>query len=244
LAQPFSSIAGDITAHLSPEAVDIGTFFNGAKVYLSGDVSRDSEVVVRVSGMPQDVALKKKGKVLGLLWMNLGSITIHNAPNLYLVYISKDLEHIASTQPAKWKKLGFGFAALEKEIDMSAGEAEREAIFKEFLKLKESEGLYAIEAGGVRYGETESGDRTFKAVLEIPPRLSPGKYSVEAFSVKDGSVAARTKADLQVNQVGLPALISTLAFNRGALYGLLATIIAIAAGLLIGVIFKGEKGAH
>lgn len=244
LAQPFSLIAGGITAHLSPQAVDIGAFFNGAKVYLSGDVSRDSEVVVRASGMPQDVALKKKGKVLGLLWMNLGSITIHNAPTLYLVYVSKNLEHLIRTQPDKWKELGFGFAAVEKEIDVSAPEAESEETFQEFVKLKESEGLYAIEAGGVRYGETESGGRTFEAVLEIPPRLPPGKYLVETFAVKDGSLAARTAAELQVNQVGLPALISTLAFNRGALYGVLATVIAIAAGLLIGVIFKGEKGAH
>jgi uncharacterized protein (TIGR02186 family) len=244
LSQSTSFATGVITAHLSPKAVDIGTFFNGTKVYVSGHVSRDSEVLVRVSGMIEDVALKKKGKVLGLLWMNRGSITIHNAPNLYLVYISKNLEHLARTQPDKWKELGLGLSAVEKEIDMSAAAAESEAIFTEFLKLKESEGLYAIKAGRVRYGETDSGDRSFEAVVEIPPRLTPGKYSVETFAVKNGSVAAKTTADLQVKQVGLPAFISTLAFERGALYGFLAAIIAIAAGLLIGVIFKGEKGAH
>jgi uncharacterized protein (TIGR02186 family) len=244
LSQSTSFAAGIITAHLSPKAVDIGTFFNGTKVYLSGHISRDSEVLVRVSGMLQDVALKKKGKVLGLLWMNLGSITIHNAPNLYLVYVSKDLEHLASTQPDKWKELGLGFAAVEKEIDISAAEEESEAIFNEFLKLKESEGLYAIKAGLVRYGARVSGGRSFEAVLEIPPRLTPGKYAVEAFAVKNGSVAARTRADLQVKQVGFPALISALAFKRGALYGVLATVVAIVAGLLIGIIFKGEKGAH
>ena len=81
LSQPSSS-AGYLKALLTPEVVDIGAFFNGTKVYVSGDVSRDSEVVVRVSGMRQDVALKKKGKILGLLWMNLDSITIHNAPRI------------------------------------------------------------------------------------------------------------------------------------------------------------------
>ena len=244
LGQPFSSAAGYIEAHLTPEAVDIGAFFNGTKVYVSGNVSRDAEVVVRLSGMRQDVALKKKGKVLGLLWMNLGSITIHNAPNLYLVYISKDFEPTARTQPDKWEELGFGFAALKKEVDISSTEAESDAIFSEFLKLKESEGLYAIETGKVTYGEAQSGGKSFEAVLQIPPRLTPGKYSVETFAVVDGSVSARTAAELRVKQVGLPAFISGLAFKRGALYGLLATIIAIAAGLLIGVIFKGEKGAH
>ncbi|MEJ2429131.1 MAG: TIGR02186 family protein [Deltaproteobacteria bacterium] len=188
LGQPFSSAAGYIQAHLTPEAVDIGTFFNGTEVYVSGDVSREAEVVVRLSGMGQDVALKKKGKVLGLLWMNLGSITIHHA--------------------------------------------------------KESEGLYAIEPGKVTYGVGESGGKSFEAVVQIPPRLTPGKYLVETFAVKDGTVEASTKAELQVKQVGLPAFISGLAFKRGALYGLLATIIAIAAGLLMGVLFKGEKGAH
>ena len=244
LGQPLSFAAEYIQAHLTPEAVDIGTFFNGTEVYVSGNVSRDAEVVVRLSGMRQDVALKKKGKVLGLLWMNLGSITIHNAPTLYLVYISDDLETTARTQPDKWEDLGFGFAALKKKVDISSAEGDSEEIFGEFLKLKESEGLYAIEPGRVTYGEGESGGKSFEAVLQIPPRLTPGKYLVETFAVKDGSVEASTKAELQVKQVGFPAFVSGLAFKRGALYGLLATIIAIAAGLLMGVLFKGEKGAH
>lgn len=244
LGWPFSSAASYLKARLSPEGVDIGAFFNGAKVYITGDVSRDAEVVVRLSGMPQDVALKKKGKILGLLWMNLYSITIHNVPNLYLIYVSKDFKATARAQPDKLEELGFGFAALKKQVEISSGEAERDAVFEEFLKLKESEGLYAIETGEITYGEAESGGKSFGAVLQIPPRLTPGKYVVETFAVKDGAVAARTTADLQVRQVGLPALISKLAFKHGALYGLLAAIIAIAAGLLMGVIFKGEKGAH
>ncbi|MCG6916603.1 MAG: TIGR02186 family protein [Deltaproteobacteria bacterium] len=244
LGRPFSSAASYVKAHLSPEAVDIGAFFNGAQVYVTGDVSRDAEVVVRLSGMGQNVALKKKGKILGLLWMNLGSVTIHNVPNLYLIYISKDFKPTAGAQPDKWEELGLGFAALKKQVDISSAEAESEAVFEEFLKLKESEGLYAIETGQVTYGEAESGGKSFRAVLQIPPRLTPGKYLVETFAVKDASVAARTTAELQVKQVGLPAFISRLAFKHGALYGLLAAIIAIAAGLLMGVIFKGEKGAH
>ena len=244
LGQPFSSAAGYIEAHLTPEAVDIGAFFNGTEVYVSGDVSPEAEVVVRLSGMRHDVALKKKGKVLGLLWMNLDSITIHRVPNLYLVYISKNLESTMRTEPSKWEELGFGFAALKKEVKVSPAEADSEAIFKEFVELKKSEGLYAIEPGKVAYGEGESSGKSFEAILQIPPRLVPGKYVVETFAVKDGSVESRTTAELQVKQVGFPAFITRLAFKHGALYGLLATIIAIAAGLLIGVIFKGEKGAH
>ena len=244
LGQPFSSAASYIKAHLSPEAVDIGTFFNGTQVYVTGDVSLDAEVVVRLSGMPQDVTLKKKGKILGILWMNLDSVTIHNVPNLYLVYIAEDFNPTAGALPDRWEELGLGFAALKKQVDISSAQGESEAVFEEFLQLKESEGLYAIETDQINYGEAESGRKAFRAVLQIPPRLTPGKYLVEAFAVKDGSVAARTTAELQVKQVGLPAFISRLAFKHGALYGLLAAIIAIAAGLLMGIIFKGEKGAH
>jgi uncharacterized protein (TIGR02186 family) len=244
VGRPFSSATGDIRAHLTPEAVDIGAFFNGTEVYVSGDVSRDAEVVVRLTGMRHDVALKKKGKVLGLLWMNLDSITIHRVPNLYLVAISKDLESTIRTEPSKWEELGFGFAALKKEVKVSPAEAGSETIFREFVELKKSEGLYAIETGKVTYGEAASGSKSFQAILQIPPRLVPGKYLVEAFAVKDGSVESRTTAELQVEQIGFPALIFRLAFEHGALYGVLATIIAIAAGLLMGVVFKGEKGAH
>lgn len=242
--QPVALSANSVCAHLTPECVEIGAFFNGCKIFVSGEVPQDAQVAVRLSGMRKDVALKNKGKVLGLLWMNLGNLTIHNAPSIYLVCLSKDLEKFAETQPEKWEKLSISFDSLKKQINIGSAGKDSEAIFKEFLKLRESEGLYAIQTGSVKYGTSQGGGKSFQAALEIPPRLTPGKYLVEVFAVKEGSVAARTARELKVSQVGLPSFLTTLAYKRGGIYGVLATIVAIVAGLLIGVIFKGAKGGH
>jgi hypothetical protein len=39
-------------------------------------------------------------------------------------------------------------------------------------------------------------------------------------------------------------MMSSMAFNHGTLYGIVAVMVAILAGLLTGVVFKGGKGAH
>ena len=49
--------------------------------------------------------------------------------------------------------------------------------------------------------------------------------------------------EIEAKKVGMPAFITSFAFNHGTLYGVLAVLVAIIAGLVTGVIFKGEK-AH
>ena len=65
------------------------------------------------------------------------------------------------------------------------------------------------------------------------------KYAVSA-----GEVRAQASQPLEVKMVGLPALLSSFAFQNGALYGLFAVVVALLAGLVIGVVFSGSKGAH
>jgi hypothetical protein len=42
--------------------------------------------------------------------------------------------------------------------------------------------------------------------------------------------------------VGFPAMLTTLAYEHGATYGILAVIIAIMTGFAIGFLFKGGGG--
>ncbi|MGO9531585.1 MAG: TIGR02186 family protein, partial [Syntrophobacteraceae bacterium] len=62
-------------------------------------------------------------------------------------------------------------------------------------------------------------------------------------AIRNGEVIARAEQPLTVNLVGFPALLAQLAFGHAALYGILATLIALLAGLAVGLIFQG-KGAH
>ena len=64
------------------------------------------------------------------------------------------------------------------------------------------------------------------------------------FTVEGGAITGTARREIDAREVGMPAWISALAFNHGTLYGVLAVLVAIIAGLVTGIIFKGEKGAH
>jgi len=97
--------------------------------------------------------------------------------------------------------------------------------------------------GNITYGPASDGKRSFTAEIPIPSRLSPGAYLVELIAVRDGSIIARAEQPVTANLVGFPALLSNLAFGHAALYGILATVMAVLAGLAIGIVFQ-SRGAH
>jgi hypothetical protein len=63
-------------------------------------------------------------------------------------------------------------------------------------------------------------------------------------AVRDGRVAERAQASFTVARTGVVAWLSDMAFNRAALYGIMAVVIAIIAGFAVGMIFKKGGGAH
>ncbi len=46
--------------------------------------------------------------------------------------------------------------------------------------------------------------------------------------------------EIEVRMVGFPAFLATLAYEHAALYGIVAVVIAIATGFLMGFLFKGK----
>jgi hypothetical protein len=85
--------------------------------------------------------------------------------------------------------------------------------------------------------------KVFKTTIPVPSRLSPGQYTVEVAAVRNDEIVARASMPVNVALTGFPALLSSLAFANGAMYGILATVIAVLAGLGIGLVFQ-SKGAH
>lgn len=242
-AQP--AISGTpISVNLEPNVIAIGALFSGAQTFVSGMVPADSEVVVIVSGRKDDLTLKKKGRAFGLVWMNLDSVTFHQAPVLYLVQTSKALEDLSRSDPSQWQKLGVGLECLKERLEITPDPPERDALCREFLKLKENEGLYAVRGSDVVYGAPRNGMKTFEVGIDLPSRVSPGEYEVKVLTVENGAVVGSASQNLKVKEVGVPAMLSSLSFQHGSLYGLLAVLAAIGAGLLMNFIFGESKGAH
>lgn len=229
--------AGELGLGATPSAIRIGALYDGATLHVTGTAPAGSEVVLRVEGAAADQHMKQKGRALGLLWMNLGSLNFEAVPGVYLVTASKPLDQLGpAAQP-------FTLDGVRGEFRVEPAAADTPENRSEFVKLKASEGLYRQVPGGVTLGAEEGGVRPFQADIRLPSRLAPGLYTLEAVALKDGQVTARDQLRVEAKLTGAPSLLSDMAFGHATLYGVLATLIAILAGLGIGLVFQ-SKGAH
>ncbi|NIA08416.1 MAG: hypothetical protein GWP10_01235 [Nitrospiraceae bacterium] len=225
-----------VSLRLQPKNVLISAFYDGATVEATGEVPQDCRALILVRGPGEDVHLKKKGKVGGLLWMNMGNVTFQHTPCVYMLYADSNLSPSLDAE--------VGFPALKKVIDIIPANENKNFLFGEFLKLKESQSLYAVHLKSVSYIAGSGDMRSFKATIIIPPRMRPGDYTVQAFAVKDGHVLNKASEDLRIKLTGFPHEIEQLAFGHSLIYGIIAVLVALTAGLFIGIVFKGKGGAH
>ncbi len=233
-----AAVAG-VSLDLDNPEVRISAFYNGTVVHATGTVPAGSEAVVRVSGHPEDLHLKKKGKMGGVLWMNVGDLTFANAPKVYMLYTSA-----GATSTLKDARLEYSYGALLDRIEISPAGEDKAFWFDEFLKLKKKNSVYAEYPEAITFGREENGQRAFQVDLVVPPRMGEDDYTVEVFAVKDGRVIGKGARELRVRQVGFPKKLTSLAFDHSLAYGIFSVLIALAAGLVMGVVFKDKGGAH
>ena len=223
---------------VSPATVAIGAFFNGQTVTVSGVVPAGAQAVLEVMGGSAEEPLMRKGR-RGGLWMNVGEILVHDAPSLYLV-MSSTKELLTQAPPtATW-----GYRALEQRLTFTGNiePAEREKFMDQFLQLKESEQIYASWPGALKLKAAAGGESQVTTSFTLPTNTKPGTYKVCLSVIQDGRVASQTCADLTVALSGFPALLAALAYQHGAVYGVLAVVIAIVTGFAMGFLFKGGGG--
>ena len=235
--------APPVSIQIEPNPVFIGAMYNGAEVVATGEIPSSAQVIVQVTGGREDTVLSEKGKAFGLLWMNTGEVTLHGAPTVYMLYLSKP-DSPDTAHNDWWRHFGVGFESLRKQIAIDSSNGKGDLDFDEFLKLKQKEGLYAIHKDALAYGRVEGAVRTFSCKMFIPPRMHQGTYEVTATVIKDGKVMKKVTAQLKIERAGFTRFMTRLALNHGTLYGVMACLVALMAGLFMGLVFKGGKGAH
>ncbi|MHB9074020.1 MAG: TIGR02186 family protein [Desulfobaccales bacterium] len=229
--------AAEPTLKVSPDNVQIGTFFSGQTLTVEGAIPAGSQAVLEVVGASADEHLMRKGR-RSFLWMNVGEITVHDAPSLYLVMSTAKELLTSATGEATW-----GYQSLEKRIaftgDIEA--AERPMFMKQFLELKESEHIYATFPGALKV-KAAGGQSAVAGKFFLPTNTKPGTYKVVLSVISDGKMVSSATTELTVAMVGFPALLADLAYKHGATYGIIAVVIAIVTGFAMGFLFKGGGG--
>ena len=222
---------------IRPEVMDIGTFYSGDVVTISGEVPRGQDVIIEITGPAADDQFDIKGKV-GPFWMTQDKAEMDGAPSMYILLLPGGSQWVpkASAQ-------GLGLENLKSKVKIQSSSMPADDLFDMFLKLKEDQGLYEEEENAVTYQTAEDGGRRFSAVYRFPRSTSAGNYSISATAIADGVRAKVRKTVLKVDEVGFIRLVDSLATNRRLAYGILAVVIALFTGAVMGLLFKGG-GSH
>jgi len=243
VVQEATAQSAFVDLRIEPQAIPVGLFYNGAQIHVSGRCRASDGLAIVCIGEENTVELKRKGKIWGLFWVNVGDIVFEHVPLLYQVVSSKKMQDLA--EAADLVRAGVGIAALEAKIAPGMDE-ERRRDFRELVKLKENEGLYSIREGALEIGSRESDLQQFSVIFHFPAAVKPGKYSFHLVSFVRGRGAPLADGVISVQRVGTTAFIRSLSVEHGLVYGILSVLIALVAGLLTSFIFgrRSRKGVH
>ncbi len=237
LSSPAGASAGDLK--IEPEVVKISSFFSGVTMHITGDIPPGSQAVLRVRGKRIEEELMRKAHHWDV-WMNSGEVDIIRAPRLYFV-LSSDPGLIGPhDSDFPWE---YDEVAKEATVSGKLNPSERNAIFKEFVELKERDHLYRLFPGGLKIDR--DGDRwRAEADVRLPSRLIPGTYHVALWAVRDGKEIERHDALFEARREGLPEFLHSMAVGHGVVYGFLAVAIAMVVGMITGLAFHRKGGGH
>ena len=228
----------------SKNLIEIGLSYQGDQIYFFGvSPVKDCDLIIRLTAeKSEEVKLSVKGRV-GPFWMTVKQYQVSHAPFIYKIHSTKPVEQIVSPETAQELGLGYGAVQKQMKLHLIRGEAaadDADRVFKGLVKIKEEANLYNIVADPQRLEVAEG--RLFKHYFRFPPAATEGRYVVESFAFLNGQQVGYGRDVIQIKKVGLESWLTSVSQNHPVLFGLMAVIIALAAGLLVGMIFK--KGGH
>jgi uncharacterized protein (TIGR02186 family) len=258
LVAGFSGVAGaatpeakdNITTAASKNLVEIGLSYRGDQIHFFGvNPVPGADLIIRLTAeKDEEIKLSVKGRV-GPFWMTVKQYDVTGAPFMYKIHANKPIKEIISPQTAKTLEIGYSaiFERLKMNLVRGAAattpaevEQERQEVFRGFLKIKERANLYNIEETPQRLEITEG--KLFKHYFRFPPAATEGKYQVETFAFVKGELVGYGKDVIQITKVGIQHWLTETSQNSPVFFGILAVLVAVAAGLGVGLIFR--KGGH
>jgi uncharacterized protein (TIGR02186 family) len=232
----------DMVTDRTKQKIEVDTRFAGERIYFFGTIpDPEADIIVKLISKHNDpIKLTRKGKVV-LFWMSTKQFELRNVPYIYKIHSSKPLGEFLTPELVKEYKLDYETLKDDMEIRLIKGEPspdDKEVMFEGYLKMKEDENLYRIAENRIRITK----GRLFEHYFTFPDKAKEGDYVIESYAIKDGQVIAESNDIVEVKKVGLMGWLYRTSQNNGILYGIMAVVIALGAGLLVGRIFKG--GGH
>jgi len=235
--------AANLTVEASKDSMQVDYNYHGSVLNLSGIMDKGTDLVLTVASDESHQKLKQKSKVGGILWMNTGDVSFEHVPNVYYLLSTKKAADILSAEELSRNDLGYGAIFERASIEATQEEGDKKTLFDEFVKYKERNKLFSVSDGGFDLSDEGSAQK-YSTTIKWPFQIPPGEYMITAHAVKDGKVVDQVSTNVTVERTGVVKSLTDMAQNNGAIYGILAIVIALAAGFGVGLIFGKGGGAH
>lgn len=222
--------ASEIVGALSQSRVDLTATFSGSEILIFGAVRhtpddlidgepRPFDLVITVEGPRQTVFVFRKDRVAGI-WMNTDQVRMESVPSFYAVATTRALDTILSPETdAEYR--------ISTHATIGGATEGVQPLFAEALsRIRERGGSYLALN---RYVHMDR-DVLFRTVVRLPANLTEGAYTTRMYLVRDGDVVSQYRTAIFVRKDGLERWLHQLAYDQPFLYGLLALVMALAAG--------------
>jgi hypothetical protein len=223
---------------VQPEILEIGTFYAGGSVSISGEIPADQDVVVEIAGPVVNGQFDVKGRI-GPFWMTRDKVELSGAPGMYILLLPEGQDW-----HRKAVSLGLGLENLKKTLSIQSATLSPDDVFNMFLELKKSKGFYVEQKDAVSYSPGQMGRRRFTVVYHFSRATAAGTYTIKASTIEKGRIRTETSRPFLVREVGFPKYVDDMATHHRLMYGILAVMIALFTGAVMGLLFKGGGGGH
>lgn len=237
--QPLSAQRDPILVpEVSQHEVQVRQGFVGTELLLFGAIldptgargGRDYDIVVVLKGPTGAIRVREKERIGGI-WINATTTDFRSAPSFFAVASSAPISDIVDERTAAIYELGLGFIQLSPTGTI---DPEEQTKFTEGLvDLREREGLYKEDMGGVQINEQV----LYQARISLPSNVQTGTYTAETFAITRGRVIASAIAEVEVKKVGFERFVEVFSQKQAFFYGLIAVILSIFMGWLAGRVF-------
>jgi uncharacterized protein (TIGR02186 family) len=229
----------ELQAELSTREISIQSNFTGIEILIYGSIDFSwtkapdqgtYDVIIVIRAPSQAIVARRKVRVAGI-WINGEGEVVPEVPGFYAALSTRPFRAIASD--ATLKELGIGIGNL----DFNRKQSEEEETFRSaVIRLKEKQNLFQEHDDGVAF----VGRSLFRGTVALPVTVPIGRYTADVYLFRDGELISRNQSTLQVTKAGFERVIYVLAFAHPFIYGLLAVLVAVLAGLAGWFAFRRE----
>ena len=231
-----------VISDLSKRDVPIEWNFTGTQILIFGAIEASADdksiadVIIVVTGPRRTILARRKSRVAGI-WINTVTMPFKKVPGYYSIVSSRPLAKIASNITLAQLGIGLDSLAHHLAIENDTPNATNLGIFsKAVIRILRNEGLYREKPDGVKIIDKS----LFRATIGLPANVPVGEFHADIYLFRDGSLVSAQSQPLHIEKQGLERFVYTLAFDYPMLYGIVAVMLAVLAGLAASAVFKRD----